>query len=143
MHTLVVFLSIGLLMAADSKEDAKKELDKLKGNWEVVSILRGGMANPYAKDDKMIIDGDKVTVKRKNGGDQTGIIKIDPSKKPKTMDLIPGDGPKKDMPHPGIYLLEGDSLKICFVQPESPRPTAFESKEGSETMLITLKREKR
>jgi hypothetical protein len=43
---------------------------------------------------------------------------------------------------PGIYAIEGDVLKICYVMPGGERPKAFESTAGSGAYLVTWKRER-
>ena len=50
-------------------------------------------------------------------------------------------GKKGDPPMIGIYELDGDTLKWCF-SPKK-RPDKFESPEGSENMLMILKRVKK
>jgi uncharacterized protein (TIGR03067 family) len=42
----------------------------------------------------------------------------------------------------GIYLLEGDTLKICYTMPGQKRPTAFESLPGSKAYLMIWTRQK-
>jgi hypothetical protein len=40
----------------------------------------------------------------------------------------------------GIYLLEGDTLKICASEAGQARPTEFTSPKGSRLTLFVLKR---
>jgi uncharacterized protein (TIGR03067 family) len=73
--------------------------------------------------------------------------KVDAKKTPAEIDLIPPPG-KKDPVMQGIFKIEGDTLTICFMGAEAggaaaPRPTKFESPEGSMSMLIVLKRAKK
>jgi uncharacterized protein (TIGR03067 family) len=140
---LLLLVAAGCLVAADGakKEDGKQELAKLKGIWTVTSAVHNGQTDDDAKGDTVTFDGDKVTVKAKNG-EHAGTCKVDAAKKPKSIDFIPSDGPQKDRTHPGIYEIQGDTLRICFTQPDKTRPTAFESEPGSGAMLISLKRQK-
>jgi uncharacterized protein (TIGR03067 family) len=72
-----------------------------------------------------------------------GTIKLDTDKKPKQIDVTPADGPEKDKVLEGIYTLDKDELKICIAhQAGKERPKEFESKDGSQHLLITLKRDK-
>ena len=40
----------------------------------------------------------------------------------------------------GIYVLDGDTLRICYTMPGERRPTAFESAAGSKAFLVQWKR---
>jgi uncharacterized protein (TIGR03067 family) len=134
-----MLLLVGLLVTAGAvAQDAKQELQKLKGTWTVVKAERNGQANDEIKDDKLILTEDgKLTVKAKDR-DQEGTFEVNPTKKPKTIDVKPGS----EGIVLGIYELDGDNLKLCFGRPGNDRPTAFESKPDSGVMLITLKRDK-
>src|SRR5262249_19347517 len=61
----------------------------------------------------------------------------DPKAKPATIDLA---GTEKTGGK-GIYILSGDTLMLCLSGPGiDERPKDFGSKEGSQTVLVTLKR---
>jgi uncharacterized protein (TIGR03067 family) len=129
----VVFTSAGFAVGGD----AQKELKKFAGTWSVVSAQKDGKDAPEneIKDIRFTFSGDKITFMH---GDKTkeGTFKIDPSKKPKQIDVAI-DG--KD--HPGIYKIKADRLEICVG--EQDRPTEFKSADGARTMHIVLKREKK
>lgn len=143
---LVLCAGVSLLVAAD--DDAKKDLEALKGNWTVVSAERDGkkLTDEQLKDVMLTLDGTgKATVKK---GDQVlfdGTIKIDPTKKPKALDTTQtSDGENKGKTLLGIYELDGDTLKICTAEPAGKdRPTEFSSKPGSGNFLRVYKREKK
>jgi uncharacterized protein (TIGR03067 family) len=65
-------------------------------------------------------------------------LKIDPTKKPKTIDLSSPQGQAMRLSQ-GIYLLEGDDLKICQSR-AGARPTEFKTGAGNATTLMILKR---
>jgi uncharacterized protein (TIGR03067 family) len=137
-----VALLLALVAGADEKKsDAKKDKDLLKGTWVISSMERGGKPNEKSIGDKVTFDGDSLIVQGKDE-EHKGTYKLDATKKPKQIDVTPGDGPEKDKVLRGIYSLEKDELKICIAHDEQERPTAFESKEGSEVSLVTLKRDK-
>jgi uncharacterized protein (TIGR03067 family) len=74
-----------------------------------------------------------------NGNDNEANYKLDETKKPKEM-TVTHDG--KTML--GIYKLEGDKLTVCIAnEDDNTRPTEFVSKDGTQTMLIVMKREKK
>ena len=109
-----------------------------------VAVERGGQK---AEDDrikgiKLIIAGDKITLKTPNG-DNESAYKLDASMKPRAIDIIPTDGTAKGRPRPGIYELDGDTFKLCYsLEPDKDRPKEFATKSGARQMFMILKRDK-
>lgn len=142
LHALLV-LAVGLLVAADAKEDdAKKELKKLEGTWQVVSMEMDGQKQPEdeAKQFKIVIKGNKYTLKRGDDTVNQGTFTIDATKKPKTIDIKPTEGDNAGQTMLGIYEQDGDTQKTCYAQPDKKRPTKFSSDNGQ--TLIVQKRQK-
>lgn len=145
---LLVLVVGGWLMAADGpkEEAARKDLDRMQGTWMVtVHELNGQKTtaeqNQEAKS-KLVVKGDKYTV---YFGDQRiteGVLKLDPTRKPRTIDALAADGPAKGQAMPGIYELEGDDMRVCFGQPGKERPTAFATQAGTNQILLGYKRVK-
>ena len=131
-----------LLVAADAKDDEKKEYERFTGTWVFESVEVGGekLALDALKGAGLTIDGNKFTAKEKEGAVH-GTYKVDLSKKPKTIDVTFSDGPEKGKTMLGIYELDGDTYKVCFDISGKERPTKFESKKGTMLVLETLKRE--
>jgi hypothetical protein len=66
-----------------------------------------------------------------------------PSKTPKTIDFIYLDGESKGKTTLGLDEVGEDSLKICIPEsPDGPRPDKLESKKGTKTQVVILKRAK-
>jgi uncharacterized protein (TIGR03067 family) len=148
LKALVGLMIAGLLLAADAKDDAAKEMKKLEGTWKVVAAEASGTKVPddKLKDAVVIIKGDKLTLGDKGDkGAKDLVFKIDPSKKPKQIDLT--DPKDKDKTALGIYSLEGDELKLCIPlsppgkKDEKTRPDSFETKD-KKALIFTCKREK-
>jgi uncharacterized protein (TIGR03067 family) len=138
---LLVVLAVGLLAAAEQKDDAKKDQEKLQGTWAVVEGPPGG---------KMVFDGDKFTVRHDDKDLYKGTFKIDPSKSPKTIDLMvaednSGGGTAKGKTSLGIYQLDGDKLKWCANEPgKEQRPKEFAKQAGGDRLLLVIfEREKK
>src|SRR5262249_7224019 len=120
----------------------------LKGTWTPVSAERDGkkLTAEQLMDIKLVYDGaGRASVKK---GDQLlfdGAIKIDPTKKPKTLDATQtSEGANKGKTFLGIYELDGDRLTVCSAEPAGKdRPTAFSSEPGSGYFLRVYKREKK
>jgi uncharacterized protein (TIGR03067 family) len=156
---LILGLVCFIAGADDAKDEAvKKELERLQGAWTVTK----------AEIDGMVIEGDalmgqKLTfkggrVEATGGGTKKSDIKVDPSKKPGHIDLIPDKDAKGPPVIPCIYELKGDTLKIGMPtgkgsekidpntgktidkksEPLGMRPKGFDAKD---IMILTLKRD--
>lgn len=138
----VCSLCFANLAVADEADDAKK----IQGTWIVVSSEDGGRKPPEEelKNLQIVIEQERMLLKRDGKTLFTVEYKLDPSKKPKWIDLTTVRDDKKERTNPGIYELKGDSLKICFPESGKKRSTKFESKPDSENdVLIVLKRAKK
>ncbi len=140
---------IGLLLAVgapNAKEPPAKD-PPIVGEWVGEKAVAGGKEQPvppggitfaFAADGKLVV---KEGAKEK--GD-TGTYKIDPKKDPAEIDIVPPEG-KNEPTTQGIYKIDGDTLTLCFSRGKAGagRPAKFEDPEGSDTIVITLKRTKK
>jgi uncharacterized protein (TIGR03067 family) len=130
-----------LLVAAEDKGKAKKAADPLTGTWKAVSVVANGDEVEQFKGTLFTYkDG---TLTRKNEqGEQVSSYKLDPTKKPATIDITAKGGRNEGQTRKGIYEVKGDDLKVCVAfMPDADRPKEFASEAGSGNILITLKRE--
>jgi uncharacterized protein (TIGR03067 family) len=131
-------VEVPVVFVEEQGEKADKEQEMFQGTWQLTGFTGGG----NKKDDsetaqfKLVFKGNTITITGK-GDDKHGTFKLDSTKKPKHIDVFPEDGGPKKIE--GIYELTGDSLKICGTE-EGPRPTEFKSPDGSNTILVELKR---
>src|SRR5436189_4247036 len=111
-RSALLVLVVGFLVAAD---DANDELKKLEGSYTMVSSEQKGEKLPEetVKTATLVMEGDKHTAKV---GTVTivGTHKVDPSKKPATIEASDTEGPFKGKTRLGIYKLEGDQFTFCF-----------------------------
>lgn len=131
-----------------TERDKKTDKENILGEWKVDSLKLNG-AEPPGEEGENIknlaveFTADKIILKHK-GENQESTYKLDPTAKPKAIDIVhsrPDGGEEKVS---GIYKLDGDTLTICARhRGGDERPTEFESKEGSNTMLMVLKRVKK
>ena len=145
LHAFIV-LTAGLALAGRSagEDIIRKDQEKLQGTWSLVSVEINGKALP-----REAIQGAELVVKRGKyaftlGDTQLEITyKLDPAKKPKTIDITFNNGPQQGKTFRGIYALEKDKFKVCrAVEPEKERPTEFATRADSGLMLVVYKREK-
>ena len=119
---------LGLLVAGSvaTGGDAKSELAKLQGTWN------------YEKDGKkleMKFEKSNFTLTFDGSKSYKGTFKIDPSKKPKHMDLKVTEGDKYvGMTALSIYAVDGDTFKWCANEPgKDDRASEFPAKEGDDS----------
>jgi uncharacterized protein (TIGR03067 family) len=142
-HLLLVIGVVFLLAADDANQEVKKEMDRFQGTWRMVSLEAGQnkLTEDALKDFRLKIEGDKFTA-TEGTSENHGTFKVDPTKKPKTIEIIMIQGEKRQTLL-GIYELEGDTYKLCGDMSGKSRPTEFAIKPGSGYILEVLKREKK
>src|SRR5262249_42967226 len=92
---------------------------------------------------RVILMGDKYTVKMGDKVIDRGTGKADPTKDPKTTDIVPSEGPSKGKTILAIYEVKGATLRMCYNLEGKAGPTAVATKEGSGLMLVVYQREKK
>jgi uncharacterized protein (TIGR03067 family) len=139
---------VGLLRAADDAkvEAARKDLKSMAGAWKVTSReVDGekaaaeafkGVAVKAAEDGTTTITRDGQVIRKVKW------VNVDPTKKPKTMDVEIVEGDDKGQTLLGIYRMEDDLLTLCIANPGKERPTTFSAKAGSGCVLMSYTRTK-
>jgi uncharacterized protein (TIGR03067 family) len=137
-------LTLVLSTMQASHGDDPKDSDALQGTWLATAAELGGKPFPdeVRQSIKLALQGDKYTVTVGKNPDH-GTVKLDPSAKPKAMDITGTEGPNKGKKIPAIYELDGDTLKICYDLSGKGRPAEFKTTAGTQLFLVTYKREKR
>lgn len=152
----VVCLLLPLVVLGDEKE-TKANLKEFQGTWELTSAHRHGkdataaMPKGYQitfRDDLWIFHFEG----RTPFDEKAFRIKLNPAKSPKEFDVIVpplitsnAGPPTGSMELPGIYRIEGDTLKLCWDvgRATGRRPTHFETEAGTEFLSLVLKRIKK
>ncbi len=152
--TLTVFLTMAVLpqnlapvLADDpppSRQAALDDLKKLQGTWECVKMEREGDEIPpeHFKGSSVVYENDLATLYRDGEFFRRGIITLDPSKTPKRINTWDLGGPYADESVPGIYEIDGDTLKICFSRPKIERPKEFTTKKEPGFLYVVYQRKK-
>ncbi len=127
-----------------TNDPPRSDLQKLQGTWLLVAMEKDGEDVPaedfkdwksvYEEDRLTLLDGDKVR--------RRGIVTLEPSRKIKAINTWDQDGPYADQTVPGIYELDGDTLKLCFAHPGEERPKEFTTKSGTGFLFCVYKRQK-
>jgi len=138
----VISLMAGLLVAADDPkpEDVKKEVAKFQGTWKITKIERDGEdLTDEIGEAELEVKGEEYTAPT-----IAAKFKMDPSKKPKAIDISYTEGPSAGQTVKAIYKFEGDTFTMCRALTDAaPRPTEFAAPAGSGKMLIMLKNKKK
>jgi uncharacterized protein (TIGR03066 family) len=143
----------GVLTVYKREKDSSDDAKRIQGTWAVdaEATLKEGGDSPAIKEAReelaamrFVFAGDKLTIREPSGPTPTGkgrdeedTFRLDPSKKPKQIDL---SGSAR-----GIYELKGDTLKLCLDirGKEHGRPTQFGfDKDKATVVYYVLKREK-
>ena len=129
--------------AAQDKDGAGKDLEKMQGVWRVVSSQ---VADEKASEDE--VKTRKVTVKgnvlvyeygNERKEKREGTIKLDPETK--AIDWV-WTSPEDGATMLGLYELKGDDLKIGFGNDGLVRPRRLEIGKEDVVWLLVLKRDK-
>jgi uncharacterized protein (TIGR03067 family) len=139
------FVLVAVLCAAAAPppvDEAKKELSRLQGTWEMAALEVNGVEVPAKKlkGTTLTIRGNKYIVKVKTTTHET-TFQLDPRKDPKAIDMYFPDGPNLPKLSKGVYDLDGDTFRLCRHQmPGENRPRQIGSWADSGLFVVTWKR---
>ena len=137
---LLALLATGLCAAKFDDDPAKNELRRHQGIWIATSSTFDGQTVPedVVRSIKRIVTDDHVVWERNGKRFAGSKVVLDPTKDPKTIDVIPDGGRNRGEHILGIYKLERDMLTICMAAAGSPRPSEFKAEKGNEWTLQTF-----
>ncbi len=138
------FAALTTLFAATALygQDATKEMERLNGVWVATGAESGGTKLPAEdiKDIRLTINDGTYTIRGKDD-EQKGTFKIDPTKKPMTIDITLETGANKGKTQLAIYDLQLGVLKLCGGDADKKeRPTTFDTKNKPGVTLVTFKK---
>jgi uncharacterized protein (TIGR03067 family) len=139
----MLILTTGLLLGADAPKTATDH-DKIQGEWKIVAETENGKESGPKRNEKVRVrfTADKI-IFAEGDEKQEGVYKLDPSKKPATIEVVPSGGPNQGKKAHGLYQLDGDKLTICLTLEEDKEPpTDFTAKADSGRSLLRLERVK-
>jgi uncharacterized protein (TIGR03067 family) len=133
--------------AGDAKEKAvEKELLAFKGTWRLIARKVDGKKSSKEWVKGVIATNDglgRCSVERGGKVLAEATVKLDPTKRPRTIDVTFTAGERKGKTVLGIYEIEGDTFRVCVARPGDERPAAFSAEVGSGRTLILYKRKKK
>jgi uncharacterized protein (TIGR03067 family) len=129
----------GLLASDDA---IGNELARLEGTWRIVASEKDGQGSPPrdVESTTYSVAGDKYTVRRRGEVVEEGSFRIDPTRRPTSIDAFPTKPEGKIQR--GIYRwAEDGAIRICFAHPgEDDRPARFSTTEGTGHTLTAARR---
>jgi uncharacterized protein (TIGR03067 family) len=141
MHAALL-VGASLLLAADAPKPRDQE--KIQGVWKILSEVENGTDAPPRRNVRVRFQftADKFIITEGDDKRQ-GAYKLDPARRPSTIELVADDGPNKGKKALGIYQLSGDTLTLCLTLQEGKDPPGdFTARAGSGRVLLTLERDK-
>jgi uncharacterized protein (TIGR03067 family) len=153
-YGLAVFAIVFLFAAVRSQaagdnangETVAKDLQAFQGTWRLSSKEVDGkkFSDEEVKGVIGTSDGSgRFSVRRGGKVIGEGTMKLDPTKKPKAIDVTYTAGERKGQTALGIYEIESDAFRVCMARPGDGRPAEFSAKAGSGCTLIVYQREKK
>lgn len=141
MFASTILALAATLAAPAPKVPPRAEAGKIEGDWVVEKYVEGGKENPKRKGMHLSADEDEIAVREEAGA--TVSYTLDPEADPPGIDLVAAAVARGGYIR-GIYKVDGDTLTLCFPKGgKGERPARFESPDGSEVVLMTLKRAKK
>jgi RNA polymerase sigma factor (sigma-70 family) len=119
---------------ADRGEKSKPDHTLIQGTWQFLSAADSGRQAPedQLKAGKMVVTKDRIVLKLGDEVKMEFTYRLDPSQKPKWIDLtgIKEGNRELNRDFPGIYELDGDTLKLVWNEGSLERPSKFTSEPG-------------
>ena len=126
----VLIAALGVSVPADDDFE-------IEGRWKVESVeFAGNPVQGLEASELALADGKKVFT-LPGGRVENGTYKLEAAKLPREIDATT-EG--KSGIERGIYAVDGDRLKLCLATSGGQRPKRFVTAEGSDQILIVLRR---
>lgn len=127
------------------RTEVAREMASLQGEWQVTQVVQDGveqaLEGALAKLE-IVIRGDERTVRSGKAIYSKGTFCINPSAKPRAVDVTITQGTYLGQTLHGIYEVTGDTQRICLAMRGDQRPTEFVSRPDTGHTLMVMKRRK-
>lgn len=128
-------LLLVILCAATTLADDKHK--SALGTWTTDKVTINGVET--AVNVTLVVEDGKYTVTIDKKEDK-GTWTVDMTKKPMEMDIVGTEGVNKGRKYLAIYEIKDNKMTICYGLDDKTRPSKFESKKDSNTMLAVYKK---
>jgi uncharacterized protein (TIGR03067 family) len=116
-------------------DTGKDDLKKMQGTWEVIDFRYGGRPSA-AGVGKVVITGDRMTYHTQAGGISTQWgLELDAKQSPRAF-VWKRLGPPSDVAFWGRYLLDKDTLTICYASKRAERPGHLDGKKADQRVEV-------
>ena len=136
---------VALLLSACSTTVPSASVEQnrhLAGTWSCLSATIDGKSLPEGtvKLLRLTLAGNKYQTRKGDDVLFDSSYTVDPSTNPKQINILGTEGALAGKEALGIYSIQGDTLRICYLLTGKARPSAFESPMGSGVYLMLWKR---
>ncbi len=135
----IFWMSVALLATTCQAGEGPKSFE---GTWVVQALTFDGEMFPDKEfaNVKLVLKENTFKAYKGPAVISQGTFKVDPKKKPKTLDVF-GESEGKKYKLLAIYKMEDDTLTVCSAEPGAKmRPEDFTSPKGSKRELTVYKR---
>jgi uncharacterized protein (TIGR03067 family) len=120
MKLALVALALVLSVSVSAQSSIKKEFQPLQGGWSLVTAA--GQQVPAGLASLMFI-GEKYEGLSSGKVDERGTVKLDPSTKPMSIDLVITEGDEAGKTQLGLIEVTGDTMTLILGEPgDKTRP---------------------
>ena len=109
----------------------KTDVERIQGEWKVTSFKERG--RPVQSPTEAVFKGDTVVFKSLTGRVKECTYQLDDDHQPAWFDLVEPDEHMQ-----GIYVLEGDVLRICLNESSDGRATVLDPETGTPHKLVMV-----
>ncbi|MFI4853094.1 MAG: TIGR03067 domain-containing protein [Gimesia chilikensis] len=143
--TVVTLTALTAVVYADEKQAAaiQKDRNLIAGTWQIeVLEINGNRSAGEDVQQLTVVNGADGTWSLRSDGNEVGrgTTTIDPSQRPKTIDIQPTSGQDQGKTYRGIYELGKTTRKLCFAPAGKDRPTDFSSNAENQHIFVKFKR---
>ncbi len=137
MNQSLWLTGVAVLLATLGGAITAEEPPKIEGRWKVTTVELAGMPVPGLEDAELVFADGKKVFTLPGGRIEKGTYQLDAAKRPGEIDVTT-EG--KDGTEKGIYVVDGETLKLCLATAGGKRSTEFATKKDSDQILIVLRR---